>query len=80
MSEPCVFGSLSMGCVLADGTCCDVITLVRLHVKLLGFTWEHEFNVLNGGPFPIILGLNVLRRTSMVVDVASKRFRFRFAP
>jgi hypothetical protein len=80
MDEPCVFGSCYVGCVLADGKRCDLTKSVRLHVKLMNFTWEHEFKVLNGGPFPIILGLDILRRTSMVVDVASKRFSFRFAP
>jgi hypothetical protein len=35
---------------------------------------------LNGGPFPFILGLDFMRRTSMVVDVAKKRFSFGFAP
>jgi hypothetical protein len=64
----------------ADGTRCDLTNSVRLHVKLLSFTWKYEFKVLNGGPFPIILGLDFLRRTSMVVDVASKRYSFRFAP
>jgi hypothetical protein len=80
MGEPCVFGWCSVGCVLADGTCCDLTNSVRLHVKLLSFTWKHEFKVLNGGPFPIILDLDFLRRTSMVVDMASKRFTFRFSP
>jgi hypothetical protein len=76
MGEPCVFGSCSVGCVLADGTRYDLTNSVRLHIKLLSFTWKHEFKVLNGGPFPIILGLDFLRQTSMFIDVASKRFSF----
>jgi hypothetical protein len=34
MGEPCVFGSYSVGCVLADGTRCDLTNSVRLHVIL----------------------------------------------
>jgi hypothetical protein len=56
-----------------------VTNAVRLHVKLLDFAWNHEFKVLNGGPFPVILGPDFLSRTSMVVDVAKKRFSFGFA-
>ena len=78
--EPCVFGLCPVDCVLADSTRCEVNNVVRLHVKLLGFSWDHEFKVLNGGPFPFILGLNFMRRTTMLVDVAAKRFSFGFAP
>jgi hypothetical protein len=78
--EPCVFCLCSVGSVLADDTRCQVTNAVKLHVRLLDFSWDHEFEVLNGGPFPIILGLGFLGRTSMVVAVASKRFSFGFAP
>jgi hypothetical protein len=54
----------------------SVTNAVGLHVRLLTFTWNHEFKVLKGGPFPVILGLDVLDRT--LVDVGSK-FSFRFA-
>ena len=33
---------------------------------------------MNGGPFPVILGLEFLQRTSMVVDVPAKTFSFGF--
>lgn len=69
-----------MRCVLADGTRGEVTNAVRLHVKLLDFAWDHEFKVLNGGPFTIILGLDFLRRTLMTVDVAERKFSFGFAP
>ena len=69
-----------VGCILADGTRCDVTNSVRLQVKLSDFTWKHEFKLLNGGPFPIILGLDFLQRTSMVVDMASRTFNYRFGP
>jgi len=78
--EPCVFSPCSVCCVLADGTRGEVTNAVRLHVKLLDFAWDYEFKVLNGGPSPIILGLDFLRRTSMIVDVADKKFSFGFAP
>jgi hypothetical protein len=78
--EPCVFGACSVGYVLADGTRCQLNNVMKLHVKLLGFSWNHEFRVLNGGSFPFILGLDFMRRTQMTVDVAAKRFQFGFAP
>jgi hypothetical protein len=53
---------------------------VKLRVKLLSFSWEHEFKVLKGGPFPVMLGLDFLRRTGMLVDVSSREFCFGFAP
>ena len=39
--EPCL-----VGCILANGTRCDVTNSVRLQVKLSDFTWKHEFNPL----------------------------------
>jgi len=78
--EPCVFGSCSVRCVLADGTRCELKDVVNLHVKLIGFSWTHDFKVLNGGPFPVILGLDFMCRTSMRVEIASRRFSFEFAP
>ena len=56
--EPCVFTSCSVTCLLADGQRCEVTGSVKLHVKLLSFSWDHELKVLRGGPFPAILGLD----------------------
>jgi hypothetical protein len=67
-------------CLLADGQRCEVTDAVKLHVKLLSFSWDHEFKVLRGGPFPAILGLDFFYRTKMLVDVASRKFTFGFAP
>ena len=53
---------------------------MKVHVKLLGFSWDQEFKVLDGGPFPVILGLDFMRRTRMSVDVAAKKFQFGFVP
>jgi hypothetical protein len=80
MDEPCVFSSCSVACVLADGQRCQVNNAVRLHVKLLSHSWDHEFKVLRSGPFPAFLGLDFLRRTGMTIDVAAKRYGFSFAP
>jgi hypothetical protein len=54
--------------------------MVKLHIKLLDFSWDQEFKILNGGPFPVILALDFMRRSRMQVDVASRTFRFGFAP
>jgi len=53
---------------------------VKLHVKLLSFSWDHDFKVLKGVSFPLILGLDCLERTKMVVDASSRKFSFAFAP
>jgi len=79
-NEACKFSSCSVSCTLADGTRCKVTNAVRLHLKLLKFTWDHELKILDGGPFPVILGLDFLTRTQTLIDVSSKRFSFRFHP
>jgi len=78
--EPCAFGECSMRCILADGTRCEVKRTVKLHIKLLGFSWNFELKVLEGGAFPLILGLDFMKGTKMVVDVAAMQFSFGFAP
>jgi hypothetical protein len=78
--ESCDFKLSSKSCLLADGRRCQITDAVRLHLKLLTFSWDHEFQILKEGPFPAILGLNFLARTRMTVDVASRKFSFAFAP
>jgi hypothetical protein len=51
VGEKCMFSPCSLSCILADGQRCDVTRTVEFHVKLLEFTWNHEFKVLKGGPF-----------------------------
>ena len=80
MDEPCSFTQCAVVCALADGQRCHVTDAVNLHAKLLSFSWTHEFKVLNGGPFPAILGIDFLERTQMMVNAASKTFSFGFAP
>jgi len=80
MGEPCSFTSCSVECASADGQRCHVTNAVNLHPKLISFSWLHEFKVLNGGPFPAILGIDFLRRTQMMVNAATKTFSFGFAP
>ena len=80
MGEPCSFTSCSVECALADRQRCHVTNAVNLHPKLISFSWLHEFKVLNGGPFPAILGIDFLRRTQMMVNAATKTFSFGFAP
>ena len=74
------FLSCSVTCTLADGKRCEVSNAVKLHVKVLSFSWNHEFKVLGGGPFPAIFGLDFVRRTKKTVDVATGTFSFGFAP
>ena len=46
---------------LIGGTRCKMSNAVELHVKVMDFSWDHEFKVLRGGVFPVILSLNLLR-------------------
>jgi hypothetical protein len=80
MGGPGRFKACSVICSLADGRECRVTEVVNLRVKLLSFSWDHEFKILERGSFPVILGLDFLERTKMVVDVASRKFSFVFAP
>jgi hypothetical protein len=55
-----------------------VSNAAKLHVGLLSFAWDHEFKVLNEGPFPAIFGLDFLNRTQMRVDIPAGTFSFAF--
>ena len=46
---------------------------------LLAYSWNHEFKILNEGPFPVILRMDFLQRTQMRVDVCSRTYSFAFA-
>jgi len=78
--EDCTSLPCSVTCLLADGSKAQVKGAVRLHVRLLSFSWDHKFKILNDSPFPAILGMDFLRRTQMRVDVSSRTYCFGFAP
>jgi hypothetical protein len=42
-------------CVMADGNRSTVTEGIKLRMKLLSFSWMHEFNILKGVPFPVIV-------------------------
>jgi len=54
-SEDCACLLCSVTCLLADGSKDQVKGAVRLHVRILSFSWNHEFKIPNNGPFPAIL-------------------------
>jgi len=70
--EDCTSLLCSVTCLLADGSKVQVKRAVRLHVPLLYFSWNHEFKILNDGPFPAILGMDFLRCIQMRVDESSR--------
>jgi hypothetical protein len=49
-------------------------------VKLLSFSWDHVFMILKEGRFPAVFGLDFLTRVRMMVNAASRKFSFAFAP
>ena len=78
--EPCSFSTCYLDCLLADRTKGQVSNAVKLHVGLLSCTWTHEFKILDGGPFPALLGLDFLQRTQMMLNLPDKTFGYAFAP
>jgi len=77
---PCSLKPCNLNCLLADGTKSQITNTADLHFGVLSFSWTHEFKILPNGPFPVIIGLDFLRRSQMTLDVSSKSFRFAFAP
>ena len=78
--EICNILPCSVKCLLADGRTGIISQAAKLRVRLLSFSWYHNFKVLNEGPFPVILGLDFLRRTQMQIDIPSSKYSFGFDP
>lgn len=74
-----MFTPWSVMCLLADERRGKVTNMVKICVRLLSFSWDHEIKILNEGPFPAILGLQFLQRTQMRVDIPSRTYSFGFA-
>ena len=72
--------SCRLSCNLTNGLRCNVKEVVYLHFLLGTFSLNFQFKVLEGGPFPIILGLDFLSHSKMVMDLACREYYFRFAP
>jgi len=47
MGEPSKLTACSLSCVLADGQRSQLTNAMSTRVKLLSFTWRHEFKILN---------------------------------
>ena len=65
-------GSCQLSCHLANGMCCNVKAMVQLHFLLGSYSWNFQFKILEGGPFPIILGLDFLSHSKMVMDLEGR--------
>ena len=73
--SPCVFS-----CLLAEGNKTQVNDAVKLNVRLLSFSWDHEFKISKDGHFSAIVGMDILQRTRIIIDVPSRTYSFAFAP
>jgi hypothetical protein len=62
-----------------NGQSCEVKEAVELHIKLLNFSWDQEFKILNCGPFPVILGLDYLTLACMSIESGAREYYFEFA-
>jgi hypothetical protein len=78
--EAYTFFPCTLPCFLPDGSKAQVNDAMRLHVRLLSFSWDYEFKVLNDGPFPAIIGMDFLQRTQMRFDISSRTYSFAFVP
>jgi hypothetical protein len=54
--------------------------MVQLHFLLGTFSWNFPFKILEGSPFPIILGLDFLPHSKIVMDLEGREYYFHFAP
>jgi len=54
--------------------------MVQLHFLLGTFSWNFHFKILEGSPFPIILGLEFLSHSKMLMDLEDREYYFHFAP
>jgi len=53
---------------------------VRLHVRLLSFSLDHNFRVLNEGTLLAILVVDFLELIKIRVDLSPRSYSFAFAP
>ena len=65
---------------VADGTKTQDNDAVKLYVRLLSFSCDHEFKILKAGTFSAILEMDFLQRTRMGIDVSPRTYSFAFAP
>ena len=70
--ERCKFSPCVFPCLLAEGTKSQVNDAVKLHVRLLSFSWDHELMIPRDGPFSAIVGMYFLQRTRIRIDVPSR--------
>jgi len=64
--------SCQLSCHLANGLRCEVKEMAQLHFLLVKLSWNFQFKILEGGPFPIILGLDFLSHSKMVMDLGGR--------
>jgi len=53
---------------------------VQLHFLLGSFSCNFQFKTLEGGSFPVILGLDFLSLAMMLMNLEGREYYFRFAP
>lgn len=53
---------------------------VSLQLKIDDLTWEHDFLVLEDPPFPVILGVEFMKRSGMQLDFVECTYSFNFRP
>jgi hypothetical protein len=75
----CTFSSFSVSCFLTNGQRCEVTNAVKINIESSLLSWDHEFKILRGCPYPPILGLDFHNRTKMLVHVDARKFAFGFA-
>lgn len=68
------FSSFSVSCFLKNGQRCEVTNVVKINIKTYLLSWDYEFKILRGCPFPLILRLDFLNHIKLLVHVDTRKF------
>ena len=72
--------SCQVQCLAVNGQSFNVVRKVMCTVRFPKFTWKHECYLVPDLPHLVILGADFMSRARLVLDFASKRVSFGFAP
>jgi hypothetical protein len=69
-----------VGCISGSGQSLEIVGEVKVTLKIQSFSWRWTFLISKRLGRPPILGVDIISRTNMVLDLGSARGYFRFSP